>query len=123
MTIYEVMYAFLEDLFPTAILTTYADILELTAFIMTYILVFSKLTALQAIRLSFSAVLKNISALLLYALIYLLLISICYLLIKFLDVILVSVFSQESVFASMVNFIARMVSIVFIASLSSLIKS
>ena len=41
MTIYEVMYAFLEDLFPTAILTTYADILELTAFIMTYILVFS----------------------------------------------------------------------------------
>ena len=41
MTIYEVMFAFLEDLFPTAILTAYNDILVFTAFVMTYILVFS----------------------------------------------------------------------------------
>ena len=41
MTIYEVMFAFLEDLFPSTIVTAYNDILVLTAFIMTYILVFS----------------------------------------------------------------------------------
>ena len=41
MTIYEVMYGFLEDLFPTAIITAYSDILVFTAFVMTYILVFS----------------------------------------------------------------------------------
>lgn len=40
MTIYEVMYAFLEDLFPGSIVSTYSDILELTAFILTYLVVF-----------------------------------------------------------------------------------
>lgn len=40
MTIYEVMRGFLDDLFPTAIITTYDSVLELTAFAMTYILVF-----------------------------------------------------------------------------------
>ena len=41
MTIYEVFYAFLEDLFPTAIVTAYADVIELTSFILTYITVFA----------------------------------------------------------------------------------
>ncbi|MDD4157271.1 MAG: hypothetical protein PHY08_13265 [Candidatus Cloacimonetes bacterium] len=40
MTIYEVMRGFLDDLFPTAIITTYDSVLELTAFVMTYILIF-----------------------------------------------------------------------------------
>ena len=31
MTIYEVMRGFLDDLFPTAIITTYDSVLELTA--------------------------------------------------------------------------------------------
>jgi len=41
MTIYEVMYEFLESLFPAATLLVYEDIVSLTAFIMTYILIFS----------------------------------------------------------------------------------
>jgi hypothetical protein len=40
MTIYEVMRGFLDDLFPTVIITTYDSVLELTAFVMTYILIF-----------------------------------------------------------------------------------
>jgi len=40
MTIYEVMYEFLEALFPESVVIAYADILDLTAFGMTYIVVF-----------------------------------------------------------------------------------
>lgn len=39
-TIYEVMYSFLSSLFPADILVSYKNILELTAFSMTYILIF-----------------------------------------------------------------------------------
>lgn len=41
MTIYDVMFNFLEALFPETVSLQYANILDLTAFIMTYILVFS----------------------------------------------------------------------------------
>lgn len=40
MTIYEVMYQFLEFFFPSVTLLQYADLLDLTAFIMTYIFIF-----------------------------------------------------------------------------------
>lgn len=41
MTIYEVFYDFFEFLFPSAILVEYADLIELTVFVVTYIFVFS----------------------------------------------------------------------------------
>ena len=41
MTIYEVMENFLVELFPLDVYNEYINIIQLTAFIMTYILVFS----------------------------------------------------------------------------------
>lgn len=40
MTIYEVMYEFLEAMFPSAIVTEYTSLLTLTAIFMTYCVVF-----------------------------------------------------------------------------------
>ena len=41
LTIYEVFYALFEFLFPSTILSEYADLIELTVFVVTYIFVFS----------------------------------------------------------------------------------
>ena len=39
-TIYEVMYAFLEFAFPSTVITANQDIINLTAFVMTYFVIF-----------------------------------------------------------------------------------
>ena len=39
-TIYDVMYAFLEFAFPSTVITSYQSIINLTAFIMTYFVIF-----------------------------------------------------------------------------------
>jgi hypothetical protein len=40
MTIYEVMYEFLEFAFPSSIITQFQDHIDVTAFVMTYFVIF-----------------------------------------------------------------------------------
>ena len=83
-----------------------------------YLLVFSKLTALESIKYSFVGVLKNINALIIYALVYIILILMTYMLLKGLNALLFGLLSHDSVIASLISLVVTMTSIVIIACLS-----
>ena len=83
-----------------------------------YLLIFSKLSALDSIKYSVVAVIKNISAIALYAFIYLFLIFVVFLILKGLNGVLFSLFSQDSIIAPVIDLVVTMIAILFIASLS-----
>ena len=76
------------------------------------------MTALQSIKYSIDGVIKNISALVIYALVYVFLILVIILLLKGLNAVLFGIFSKDSVIASIISLVATLTTIVTIACLS-----
>lgn len=72
------------------------------------ILTFSQLSAFQAIRLSITAVGKNISAIIIYALVYLVILAIGIWLINLLSILLLNVFSSIPVVAGFLSLLLLM---------------
>lgn len=83
-----------------------------------YLLVFSGMTALQAIKYSAVAVIRNILPLMVYGLVYLALIFVTFMLLKGLNILLFFVFSEGSVIASMIYLIMMLMGFMIIAALS-----
>ena len=83
-----------------------------------YLLIFSRLTALESIKYCIVAVIKNINAIVVYALIYLVLITVLVFLLNAINGILFSVFSTDSLIASSIDLVITILSIMFIAALS-----
>ncbi len=82
------------------------------------LLVFSSLTAIEALKLSFQAVYKNLSAFVVYALIFALFIAFIILILKLLIAVLVLIFGDNSTIALLVYMGLFMVSIMSLTSLS-----
>ncbi|MCF6287855.1 MAG: hypothetical protein L3J53_01285 [Proteobacteria bacterium] len=82
------------------------------------ILVFSSLTPIEAIKLSFMAGLKNIPAFIVYGLIYLAMIVLVVVTLQFFIVILVTIFGENSSIAVILYMFAFIACILTIASLS-----
>jgi hypothetical protein len=83
-----------------------------------YILIFSNLSALDSIKYSFVAVIKNINAIVLYAFVYVILFFIAFMVLKAFNFILYSVFSQGSTLASIVDLIVTVMFVLFFAALT-----
>lgn len=83
-----------------------------------YILIFSNFKALDSIKYSFIAIIKNMNAIIIYALSYALLFFIAYLVLKVFNIVLYAVFSPTSAFASIIQLIAMLTIILFFAALT-----
>lgn len=83
-----------------------------------YLLVFSRLSALESIKYSIVAVIKNMGAIVVYAIIYLFLIFVTFMILKGLNGILYSLFSHDSIIVPMIDLMVTVLCIMFIASLS-----